>query len=233
MLTNSIQEKNVNSSTLQKDYKKIIILADDRERNAPILAILNSLPDIDLHIQRLNVGDYQIDGVLTVERKEFNDFLNSIVDGRIFRQAKEIAKLGSPRLILLEGKPNKIRQENFSRQAIQGTMISLSVTWGIPILRSLDAEESVWLMLQAAKQLRRYTIPSAFRRGRAPNSKRQAQTYLLQGLPGIGRTLAIRLLLHFKNVSSIMNATELELCGIDGIGAVKARRIRQLIDSGV
>ncbi len=46
-----------------------LIQADDRERNAELLAALRNHPQIILHTQRLPIGDYLIDHRLLIERK--------------------------------------------------------------------------------------------------------------------------------------------------------------------
>ena len=68
------------------------------------------------------------------------------------------------------------------------------------------------------------------RGGYRPKRLKSKQLYLLQGLPKVGPMLAKRLLLHFKSVSSIMNATLEELIEVDGIGRISAVKIREVLD---
>jgi len=81
-------------------------------------------------------------------------------------------------------------------------------------------------MLYAARQLRRTRRASAFRPGACPTARLRAQTYILQGLPGVGRELALRLLDHFGSVEAVMTADAEALQQLPGIGPRKATKIR-------
>lgn len=205
-------------------------MADDRERGCGLLMALESTPEIELRVQRLVAGDYMVDGRLLIERKSLNDFLDSIADGRVFRQAKQLMAQELPCLLLLEGSSQDIAARHFSRPAIQGALLNLQLIWGLPILRSHHPEESVSLMLHAAGQLQRKILHSAFRFGHRPSGRQKAQTYLLQGLPGVGRGLALELLKHFGSPMAVFNATEGELRQVKGIGSKKAKRMRWVME---
>jgi ERCC4-type nuclease len=54
-------------------------------------------------MEHLTVGDYDIAGGITVERKTYADFATSLVDGRLFTQAAILARCPHRPVILLEG----------------------------------------------------------------------------------------------------------------------------------
>ena len=70
------------------------IQADDRESNSNsgMLGILQHHSQVNLDIKRMSYGDYIIDHWLLVERKQINDLLISIIDGRLFQQAEKICQ---------------------------------------------------------------------------------------------------------------------------------------------
>nr|WP_320133493.1 ERCC4 domain-containing protein [uncultured Holophaga sp.] len=208
---------------------RILVLADDRERDAPALKAFQDMEGVELRIARLDLGDYRVDGHLVVERKSLPDLLASIRDGRLFRQTAALASCGERCMLLLEGRVQDIQHAHMRREAIQGALICISLIWGIPILRALDGAESARLMLLAAAQLRRTQRPIAFRPGACPRGLQRAQTHVLQGLPGIGRSLALRLLEHFGSVEAVMSADAATLRQVDGIGPDRAARIRRLL----
>lgn len=208
----------------------IRILADDRERGSAVLAALRAMEGLDLQIHRLEAGDYCIEDSLLVERKGLPDLLASIEDGRLFRQARALSLSGKRCLLLLEGRLESIQPRAMRREAIQGALLNLVLVWGIPVLRALDGQEAARLLLQAAQQLRRACHPSAHRPGRCPDALQKAQTYVLQGLPGIGPRLALRLLEHFGTVEAVMSASRECLRSVPGIGARKAERIRWMLE---
>ena len=49
----------------------------------------------------------------------------------------------------------------------------------------------------------------------------------------MGPTLAKRLLEHFGSVAGIVNATIAELIGVEGIGQVAAKAIREILDEEI
>ncbi len=62
-----------------------------------------------------------------------------------------------------------------------------------------------------------------------PKDKRKRQFFILQGLPGIGREIAIRLLDNFGSVEAIIAASSNELQTVEGIGKNIADGIRSAV----
>jgi len=67
------------------------------------------------------------------------------------------------------------------------------------------------------------------RYGYRPKRKKSRQLYLLQGLPGIGRDKAVRLLEKFGSGEAVFTADEEELSEVDGIGITTAKKIRAIL----
>src|SRR5437867_6068430 len=210
--------------------RRVQILADDRERTAPVVEVLRALEDVEVICQRLKIGDYQINEWL-FERKTLLDFAESIKDGRLFSQAKRLVSAGPAAALILEGKASDLAQSRMRREALQGALISLSLIFQIPILRSFDAGETAHLLLYAAQQLQRDQTDLVSRPGRRPKRRRKLQLYVLQGLPGIGPEKAERLLAQFGSVGGVMAANEQELQGVTGIGEKIAKRVRWLLEA--
>ncbi|MCK5147923.1 nuclease [bacterium] len=208
----------------------IVVVADDRERGSGVLDIMRDADNIDLEVRRLYVGDYRINGRLLFERKTFHDFCVSIIDGRLFRQARCLAAVAGQSAIILEGTSSDLESTGVSREAMQGALISLSLTFGIPVLRSMNPEESVRLMIYAAGQLQQSIGHSVTRRGYRPRRKRRRQLYILQGFPGIGRNKAEQLIDHFGSIKAIVNADVRKLTEVPGIGPRIAEIILGLIE---
>lgn len=62
-------------------HSVIEILIDDRERSEVIRQALATIKGITVKIQRLQVGDFQVDGRFLFERKTLPDFAVSEVFG--------------------------------------------------------------------------------------------------------------------------------------------------------
>ena len=107
------------------------------------------------------------------------------------------------------------------------------VVLGIAVLRSKEPLETAKLMVYATRQIRSVTGGGLQRPGYRPKNKRTRQLYILQGLPGIGRERAIRLLDHFGSVKAVMTASRDELESVDGIGKDTAEKMKWAISEKI
>lgn len=142
------------------------IKIDDRECNEILLGVLKKEKDTTIHFCRLPAGDYQVDECLLVERKTITDLSASIKDGRLFQQAGKLASVPMQSMIILEGTSSMIQSFGLTREAIQGALVTLSLIYKIPLLRSKNPEETARLILYAARQVQSYgckqNIPGTF-----------------------------------------------------------------------
>lgn len=204
----------------------VAIAVDDREVPSGVVDVLRGRGDCSVTIERLPLGDYRLDDALLIERKTLPDLVTSIKDGRLFGQGCRLA--GSPlwAALILEGTSKDLAGSGMRREAIQGALITLTLFLGIPLLRSLNVEETAQLLLFAARQGRTVASGALPRRGRRPRGRYRVQTRILQGLPGIGPERAKRLLDRFGTVEAVMTAETQELASVRGIGAGTAELIR-------
>jgi len=212
----------VNKSTT--DALQVIV--DDREVVSGIVPELQEMEGVAVAIQRLPVGDYLIGGKLLVERKTLADFAASIKDGRLLRQASRLASCPFRRALILEGTADDLLRTRMRREAIQGAIISITIIFGIPLLRSRDPKESARLLIYAAKQIGNMSSRQLPRSGKRPQGRRRIQIHILQGLPGVGSERARRLLDAFGSVQDVITAQADQLAQVSGIGAKTAQAIR-------
>jgi ERCC4-type nuclease len=208
------------------DEHDIKIIADDRERNCGVIAVLQNSGCCDLKIQRMPVGDYLIDERVLVERKTLPDLLTSIKDGRLFQQALRLVEAKPWCVIVLEGTAKDLAGSGMRREAVQGALITLSLYLGIALLRSTGPDETARLLIYIARQGRTFSGNGPQRHGRLPRGKRRLQIYILQGFPGVGPQRAARLLDRFGTLDRVLTAEIEELCTVKGIGASVAEGIR-------
>ena len=204
----------------------IKIVADDRERKSGIIEALSVFENVSVRNRRLSRGDYQVNGRLIVERKTVKDFTVSIIDGRLFTQMVRMKKSNFMGVLIIEGVAKDLLDTGIPRKAMQGALITVSLIIGIPVLRSMDAVETAGLIVYMARQLCAAAGGSMLRNGYQPKGKRRRQLYILQGLPGIGRERAIRLLDKFGSVEAVITADSSALQSVHGIGKGVAEKIR-------
>ena len=80
-----------------------MIIVDANESACGLAKLLAGQWD-HVQVQRLRVGDVAVGDRVLIERKTVDDYLASLADGRLFRQATQLA--AAPRPILIrEGDP--------------------------------------------------------------------------------------------------------------------------------
>lgn len=210
------------------------ILADDRERNEILLLALRECEGIEVSKGRLTAGDYLLDNLL-VERKTFADLCKSIIDGRLFRQAARLVSTGIQPLIILEGNSADLKNSGLKRDAIQGALITLVLIFKIPVLRSLSAEETARLIVNASKQIQKIAYsqqihPRSSRRGKKFAERQKTQYNVLQGFHRIGPVLSKRLLIKFGTLSAIFSASQKQLTDVRGVGKNMATYILAVLN---
>ncbi|WP_456374073.1 DEAD/DEAH box helicase [Methanocaldococcus sp.] len=211
----------VEETDKDKIEKPIKIIVDVREKN--IAKLLHKYADVEL--KTLEVGDYVLSDRVVVERKTSEDFVNSIIDKRLFSQLKNLKKVEKP-LLIIEG-------ENFSRiheNALKGAILSVIFDFGIPILFTKNVDETVDLLIKIAeKEQLKEKRPITIRYGKTTMSLKEQQRFIVESLPDVGGALADRLLKHFKTVERVFTAKEDELMEVEGVGEERAKKIRKVL----
>jgi Fanconi anemia group M protein len=219
------------SATLDDFFESsITIVVDTRELSSSVVRELLSLGIISKP-KRLEVGDYILSSRVCVERKTTEDFLQSIIDGRLFEQAVMLKRSYAKPVMLIEGDSLYTRR-NISPQAIRGALAAIAIDLGIPIFFTANEAESAALIAAIAKREQQEGERYVEIRGekRAATLKEQ-QEFIVAGLPNINTTLAKRLLKEFGSVEKIFTASKEELERVHGIGEKIAEEIRRVITS--
>lgn len=208
------------------------IKADHREIRSGVPDAIKA-QDVSLDIVHLENGDYQINQQWLVERKTLTDLVQSIINRRVFRQLTNIQKTGFSPVLLLEGSSAQLKSSKMSRESIQGALITISLYMGVPILRSLNPQETAKLLVTIARQQMNITSPS-YDQGyivqpKRPKGKYQSQMQLLQTLPGIGKEKAKALLKKFGTIENIILSSADQLTEVEGIGKNTAEKIRWMV----
>ncbi|HUG10523.1 MAG TPA: ERCC4 domain-containing protein [Opitutaceae bacterium] len=207
------------------------IVADDRERAGGVIDELQRrVDDVALEMRRLPVGDFLVEQDFAVERKTLRDFAASVIDTRLFKQATRLAQDGRRGILILEGTGSDAGDIGVSREALQGALITVSVFYGLSVLRSRDVSETARLLVYLGRQAQRFAHGGLPRPGYRPKGKRARQLFVLQGLPGIGPGRAEKLLERFGSVEKLAQASLSELAEVKGVGENTATKIRWALE---
>jgi ERCC4-type nuclease len=210
--------------------KDLRILVDHREPEK----IVYGLRGMGMSVERtmLSVADYVISSDCAVERKTVHDFAESIFDGRLFEQARALKDSYSGALLVLEGsfELESVLQRN--PRALWGAMLKLEIDASLPIFPSPSFQTTIDILYTLTKRISNGQN-GEIRIQNKPRllSNQDWQTFVIASLPGVGDKLARRLLAHFGSVRSVIRAEKEQFVEVEGIGARKAARVSDLLDS--
>ena len=204
-----------------------MIEADYREKTAGIIRRL-ARRDIFVRIKALPCGDYRIGKAIGIERKTAHDFLVSLVDGRLFRQAGIMKNNIERPLFLVEGDVYQTGLD-VSDEAVRGALLSLQTIWHIPVIFSTSKDDTCGLLQSMLHLEQKSSHLMVTRPGYRPKRLLSKKLFILQGLPHIGPLTARRLLSHFKTVRRVFTASTAELKAVQGIGEKTAAAIQKIL----
>ncbi|RLF90020.1 DEAD/DEAH box helicase, partial [Thermococci archaeon] len=183
---------------------------------------------IKLEFKTLDVGDYIVSEDVAIERKSANDFIQSIIDGRLFDQVKRLKEAYPRPIMIIEGQLYGIR--NVHPNAIRGAIAAVTVDFGLPVIFSSNPEETAqYIFLIAKREQEEKEREVRIRSEKKAVTLAERQRLIVEGLPHVSATLAKRLLRHFGTVERVFTASEAELMKVEGIGEKIAREIRKVI----
>jgi len=213
-----------------KETDKVKIIVDHREKASKVIKELVDLP-VEIKLETLENADYLLSSRCGVEYKTVQDFVDSIVDGRLLQQIKQIKNDFERPLLIIEGEDDIYSVRNVHSNSIKGMLATIIISYGIPIIQTKTSKETAELFYIIAKREQEATTKdfSAHAEKRTMSLK-EWQEYIVSSLPGIGATLAKPLLKKFKTVRKIFNAKHERLEKVDKMGPKKAEQIRKVLD---
>ncbi|MBS3134867.1 DEAD/DEAH box helicase family protein [Candidatus Woesearchaeota archaeon] len=207
---------------------KLKVIVDHRERG-----IVNELKELELDVELkyLKAGDFVLSDKVGIELKTKEDFVNSIIDGRLLNQLKLLRENFEIPLLIIQGDEDIYSMRNVHPNAIRGMLSTIAVSYNIPVLHSQNAKDTAGILKIIAKREQDPNLKNFYLRNeRKPLTLKEQQEYIIQSLPGIGPNLSKSLLANFKSVREIFNADTEKLREVDKIGKKKADNIKKVID---
>ncbi len=227
-VTPHLAQKELSSYAAQDSLKSILVYADHREKTGHVVRELMDL-GVALRLEQLDAADYVVSERCGIEFKTVDDFANSLIDGRLLEQVRQLRNNFVKPLVIVEGEQDVSAVRNIHPNAVRGMWAAITVGFGVPVLRTKNAKDSAAMISVIARreqdELGNNFSPHASKRVR---SLSEQQEYLVSAFPGVGLAIARELLAHFKTVERVMTATVEELMGVSGIGKVLAERIREV-----
>jgi Fanconi anemia group M protein len=158
------------------------IIADIHEKDSLILAELKANQDIELRVQSLEIGDYQI-GNTIIERKTTSDFISSMINKRLTMQLNQMQQY-EQRFLIIEGKQEDLYSK-INPNAIRGFILSIITNYKINIIFTKDYKDTAnYLITLGKQQLKPKTEISLH--SRIPKTIKEQKQYILEAFPSIG-----------------------------------------------
>lgn len=207
-----------------KPTNKVVILADYREKE-----IIDHLKKLGAVVNELNlkVGDFVCSSKgIVVERKTHNDFVSSIIDGRIFQQLYYMKENYERPVVIVEGHSNREISDN----ALKATMSTLITKFNSSFINTKNSRDTAAMIYWIAKKEQEDSVHSlGFKQGKKPKDFKKLQEFVLSSIPGVSNVLAKRLLEHFGNIEKVINASEHEMTKVERVGKKLANNIKKLL----
>lgn len=210
------------------DNRPITIVVDSRESRSGVPAALARIEGVTVETADLLCADYAF-GSMGVERKAATDFIGSIMDGRLFEQVARLQTEYQESVVLIEGDVYQTRS-GIAPESLDGALSWLALLAGVKVLHVPSAARTAPLLHRMALHHVHglgYDVP--LRSGK-PKDPKLGKVFMISGLPGVGPTTADKLLSHFGSVRAVMNASDLELKDVPGVGPKLIEKIRSVVN---
>jgi len=180
--------------------KQLHIFVDSNEAsNRRDIVNYLRLSGFTVDIQKLDVCDFVVSDRVGIERKDTSDFLGSMKDGRLFKQAQSMSEVYEKPILILEGQMSRaLKRSRMKPASIYGALSSLALDYGLSIIPTENPDTTAVLLHRLAyREQVKEERPVQLRSVNRNMPPHQQQLFLLSGLPQIGTSLAEELLHNF------------------------------------
>lgn len=216
----------------------IIMDSNEKAMNSDIYEELK-LRGLEVSINSLKVGDYLLlapEGKkpILVERKTTDDFINSIIDSRLWVQAENLSAVRREEnfriVVIVEGDLSAtLSRRKISETAVLRALDELIFTYNIPVIYTSSKSATVSWLIAKSKSLGRIeekrAYPYARKKARTEDDKILYSLSLLVGFKTAKKLLGLK-----KSLKGVVNMSLGELLSVEGIGERKARKIFELFN---
>lgn len=209
----------------------MIVKLDHREMASSILPNLKSLK-IDVDIETLSVGDIAIGDLIIIERKTSRDLLDSLMDRRIFRQARRLIASAPQALLIVEGGDSISRAVHSN--SVAGLLAHLATDIGLTIIPTKNSLATARVIAMLARREQKRIDKLAKKLGpRLINSEQERIENLCQskwtkyhasGSEGVGNKIPGGKAERADKKEVFESGVEV-LLSFSGIGRVRARKL--------
>ncbi|MHA3963045.1 MAG: ERCC4 domain-containing protein [Candidatus Thorarchaeota archaeon SMTZ1-45] len=222
-----VLERMISKAPKRQD-DRIRLIVDSRELPTAVARELARL-DVEISGESLEIGDYVASEDVAIERKETGDFIQSLIDGRLFVQLSALRSAYRRPVLIIEGE-QIIGLRAVNPTSIYGALASIAIRIQVPILWTRNAEETANVLYRIAHlEQSESKKPLRTRSGEIRGTDAEALEYILSGFPGIDTVTSRAILSEFGTLEKIFTVEQKELQKVKGVGPKIAGRIRRLL----
>ena len=203
-----------------------MIIVDTREPEY----IANKLKSKGIQIERkqIPIADYILPDGIAIERKS-SDFIQSVINGRIWNQLSNLSEYEHPILIIEDKDKWKtlyFSDSKYAHKSYFGAISTIVYKFKIPVITVSDADEFVDIVsLLYNKAIAESTAERPVMLQRKAKSLQERKENMLSCIEGMSVKRAKLLLDEFGTVRNIANASIEKLRAVKGIGKKTAEHI--------
>ena len=211
------------------NLENLRIIVDERERKSGIPDLLKSI-GLNIEMKTLPIGDYIVAPETIVERKSIRDLMASVFDGRLFDQCSRLKEHFEHPVVLMEGNVDEIEEITENPLIFYGALSTVVLDFKIPVIPTPSAAHTAKLLVSMCSRKDTPKGPYLKKIKKSSNLEKQ-QLSVLCSLPGIGEKFAVRMLTKFGTPLKVFTATAAELAKVEGLGEVRAKKIKKTLDT--
>jgi Fanconi anemia group M protein len=218
-------------ATAAPEDEVVEVVVDQRELDSHIARDLSTREGLRTRLETLEVGDYVLSDRVVVERKTVTDFLDTLLgsDRSLFAQLKDAARHYARPVVIIEG-GGLYEERNVHPNAIRGALASMAVDFGASVMQTADEDGTADLLETIARREQESSDREvSVHAEKSTKTLPEQQEYVVSSIAEVGPVTARALLHHFGSVEAVMTADEESLQAVDGVGAVTAERIREVV----
>ena len=204
--------------------KSLKLKLDTRERKEPrIKRCLQQWCKVEY--TTLKIGDITSEHCI-VERKSFVDYVASLVDGRLFSQAKRMFETGKPSFIVVHDEPYDTGR--ITDNQLYGSIAALLCENGVPVFWSPSLSGAMYCAYSLCKKVEEGKYLKPRRPYKRPKRGIPAIIEKIAKYFGVSRLVAARLIKRYGSFHGICHAKQSDLRRVSGVGSIRAKQIYTL-----
>ncbi len=207
----------------------VLVVVDQRELRSGVAKELEKLCEIE--IQTLEVADYVVSHRCAFERKDIEDFFNSLFEDKtFFGQIADMADSYERPVLIIEGGDPFYSGRRIHPNALQAILNTIAVSFRVPTLYALNTADTAKIIFQIAKREQTdERRPVSVHGKRSKMNPQELKEYVVSAIPDLGPVLTKRLLTNFGSVRGVFNASEPDLMEVEEVGPKTAKKIVEIV----